>query len=142
MLLAGLLGAGEDAFLCDMAEFYGILEPRAQPVRRLAALAAGLPARARCRLALAGEKADPALLLLASIADRLGFLCWAQTRDGQRGKNRPPSVLAALLGAEGPAKPLPRQGQPDGPLAYENGAAFEAARQSILNRKGGQEYGN
>lgn len=137
MILAGLLGAGEDAFLCDMAEFYGILDPRAQPVRRLAVLAAGLPARARCRLALSGEKADPALLLLASIADRLGFLCWAQTLDGQQGQNRPPSVLAALLGAEGPARPIAQQGQPDGPLTFAGAAAFEAARQSILNQKGG-----
>lgn len=36
--------------------------------------------------------------LLAIIADRLGTVIWMLSEDGSTGKNRPPSILAALTG--------------------------------------------
>ena len=35
--------------------------------------------------------------LLAKIADDLSFQSWAQTKDGQKNRNRPQSILKSLL---------------------------------------------
>ena len=51
---------------------------------------------------------------------------WAQTTDGQKGRNRPESVLEELLG---------RHSEPDRLRTFDSPAAFEAARAAIL--KGG-----
>jgi len=34
--------------------------------------------------------------LLAIIADRLGWLIWAKTKDGQRGRNKPKSIYEEM----------------------------------------------
>lgn len=85
-----------DEFVCDMAEFYGILEPDALPPLTLATLAAGLPERSRLMLALAGRKTDTRTLLMAAAVDRLSLLAWMQTKDGVKGRNRPKSIAEML----------------------------------------------
>lgn len=35
--------------------------------------------------------------LLASMVDHLAFLSWTKTRDAEKGKNKPKSILAVLL---------------------------------------------
>ncbi|MBQ1516263.1 MAG: hypothetical protein IIZ51_10490 [Lachnospiraceae bacterium] len=85
-----------DEFVCDLAEFYGILEPDALPPLTLATLAAGLPERSRLMLALAGRKTDTRTLLMAAAVDRLSLLAWMQTKDGVKGRNRPKSIAEML----------------------------------------------
>ena len=63
--------------------------------------------------------------LLAAVLDRVSFLAWAQTRDGQKNRNRPASVLNRLM--QEPA-------DNDRPTAYASGEDFEKARQRILQR--------
>ena len=36
-------------------------------------------------------------LLLAVIADRLGFLVWQNTEDGRKGRNKPESIYEKLV---------------------------------------------
>lgn len=38
--------------------------------------------------------------LLASMVDHLAFMSWAETKDAQKGKNKPKSILKILLGEE------------------------------------------
>lgn len=46
---------------------------------------------------IAGIKIDLEQTLLARIVDELTFQSWAQTKDGQKNRNRPKSVLKTLI---------------------------------------------
>ena len=86
-----------DEFVCDMAEFYGILEPDALPPLTLAMKKILSIALALClMLALAGRKTDTRTLLMAAAVDRLSLLAWMQTKDGVKGRNRPKSIAEML----------------------------------------------
>lgn len=45
----------------------------------------------------ANATADANTLLLALAVDRLTWLVWSQTKDGQKGRNRPESLYEALM---------------------------------------------
>lgn len=92
-----MINTDEDALICDMAETYGVLEIYELPVTTLATLACGLRADSRIMLKLRGQSIADSTLLLASAVDRLSFLAWAQTEDARRGKNRPNSIVMAML---------------------------------------------
>lgn len=96
MILAGMIHADETALICDMAETYHVLDWRALPIHTAAALASGLREDSRVRLRMSGQKADAQMMLLAAAVDRLSFLAWAQTKDAERGVNRPASIVAAM----------------------------------------------
>ena len=57
--------------VCDMAETYGVFDWRALPARLAATLAAGLRDDSRVKLAAAGSKVSPQLLVAALAADSL-----------------------------------------------------------------------
>lgn len=46
---------------------------------------------------IAGSKITLEQTLLARMTDELSFQSWAKTKDGQKNRNRPPSVLKSLL---------------------------------------------
>lgn len=128
-----MLQAGEDDFLCDMAETYGILEPRTLPPRTLAALAAGLGDNARVRRRMAGVSAGTDTQLLAAIVDQLALLRW-QLFSGKE-EERPVSVTSQICGWEG--WPDEQQGHQAPDLcSFDSPAQFEAERQRLL--KGGE----
>lgn len=125
-----MVAADADALACDLAETYGILDPRALPVDRLAVLAVGLREDSRIKMRLAGARADLDTLLLAAAADRLSWLVWAKTKDAEKGVNRPTSILAAILG----------EGDNDAQgacMAYESAADYEAAWAAVTGVKHG-----
>lgn len=45
----------------------------------------------------AGLTVPADILLLAEAVDRLSYLVWMQTEDGQKGRNRPASVAELML---------------------------------------------
>ena len=45
---------------------------------------------------LSGSKITLTQTLMARMVDELSFQSWAQTKDGQKNRNRPESVLKAL----------------------------------------------
>lgn len=105
-----------------MAETYGVFDWRGLPIVTAATLAQGLPASSRTVRALSGTTcADPETLLLAVIADRLGHLAWMFSEDGASGQNHPPSILAAMTGAE----------QEEDGGGYDSGEDFLAAWAAI-----------
>lgn len=117
-----MLNVCPDALVCDLAETYGVLDYRALPGRLLATLAAGLREDSRAKLALCGAKATQQSLLLAAAVDKLSLLVWMQTKDAQRGRRRPASVLDALLGEENQKEVA----------SYNSAEEFEAARAAVL----------
>lgn len=121
MALAKMISVDRDALICDMAETYHIYDLRGLPARTLATLAFGLRADSRIKMRLSDQSLRVNTLLLAAVVDRLGLLVWGQTEDGQRGRNRPQSIIDALEGAE------------NAPQGYNTPEEFEAERRRIIN---------
>lgn len=90
----------EEALICDLAETYNIYDYKQLPPTRVAVFAFGLKDTSRIKMKLSGQKVPLETLLLAGIVDRLSFLVWAKTADGQKGINRPTMVTDTLLNKE------------------------------------------
>lgn len=118
-----MLSADEDAFICDMAETYTILNYRGLPAKLLATLACGLRENSRIKMKMANLSVSKADMLMAAAVDKLAFLVWAQTEDGQKGRNRPKSVLQLFLGENEDESQL---------MTFNSGEEFKQARQKIL----------
>lgn len=118
-----MISADEDALVCDFAETYQVFNYKALPVKLAATLAAGLREDSRIRLALSDMKVSPDTMLLAAIADRLGILIWQKTKDAEKGRNRPKSIIESLQ---------PRQTDVS---TFATGEEFIKARENLL--KGG-----
>ena len=86
----------EDDLICDFAEYYGIYDYRALPADYAATLCAGLREPSRVMMRLAGAKISLREALFARMVDELAFISWTKTKDGQKNRNRPKSVLASL----------------------------------------------
>lgn len=120
-----MMAADEDALACDLAETYGIYDMRALPALRLATLSVGLRDESRIKMKLSDQKAPLDKVLQAAMVDRLTWLAWAQTKDGQNGKNRPEQLVAKLMGTEEEKETQNK--------TYESAEEFEAERQRIIN---------
>lgn len=92
-----MIQTDEDAFICDMAQTYHIYDWRTFPIKLIATLATGLPQDSRINLIRSNSKIVLNTALLAKIVDNTSWLVWAQTEDGQKGRNRPKSVLLSLI---------------------------------------------
>ena len=123
-----MIAANEDALVCDFAETYGILDYRALPAALLATLAVGLRDDSRIKMHLSGMRVTTDTLLLSAAVDRLSFLAWAQTKDGQAGRKRPVSILSAMMW----------QGCNCGPVqSFKNAEDFKAEWERITGVKHG-----
>ena len=120
-----MLATDRQALICDMAETYRIYDLGALPARLVASLACGLRANSRIILKMSGAKAPLETLLMALIADELGVLCWQNTEDGHKNRNRPKSVYESIM------KDEPK------PTGFSTGAEFDAWREKILSSKEG-----
>ena len=65
-------------------------------------------------------------LLLASIVDRLSILVWFKTKDGQKGRNQPKSIVGSIN------KPVREK---EG-MSFNTGEEFEKMRLKILKEGG------
>ncbi len=86
----------EDALICDLAETYHIFDYEQLPLTTVAVFSCGLREDSRIKMRLANQMVTMDTMLSATIADRLGTLIWFKTKDGQKGKNRPPLILESL----------------------------------------------
>lgn len=102
-----------DELDCDMAQYYHIYDFKSLPARKVATFLCGLDSSSRVKRKLNGVCGSFSEILLALIFDRLQWICWSQTKDGQRGVNRPQSIAEKLIG----------KSESDSEIA-----AFEAAR--------------
>ena len=110
------------AVICDLAETYGVLDYTSLRVSVVAALAVGLPDSSRIKRKIAGIKAPLETMLLLAINDKLSWLCWAQSEDGRKNRNRPKAMLDAFLEtAEGGTE-----------ATFASPEEYEAARAKIL----------
>lgn len=106
-----MISLGEDELICDFAETYQLFIPsfseklidiqgRELLPSLVATLACGLSENSRIKRKISKRTIDLEQTLLAVIADRIGLLVWQKTKDGQKNRNRPKSILEVLLGQD------------------------------------------
>lgn len=92
-----MIALDEDALTCDFAETYNVYNFYSLDVELAATLAAGLRDDSRIRMRANGLEVDSKLLLLARIADNTALNLYAKTKDAKSGKNKPKSIVEALI---------------------------------------------
>lgn len=122
-----MLRLDRDALLCDFAEYYHIYDFEALPVKTVALLACGLRDESRIKQKINGTSVPVNTMLIAYAVDRLGLLIWQKTKDGQRGRNKPESIVEMLMNT-GKRKTTRVD-------AFDSPEEFEEARRRILERR-------
>ena len=123
-----MINEDEDALICDLAETYGILDYKVLPVETLAALSVGLRENSRIKMKLSGARVQPDFLLLAAAVDRLSLLVWSKTKDAEKGRKRPKSLVEVLNGKK----------KESDVMAFNTAEEWERAKAKII----GENYGN
>lgn len=95
-----MLISEEDAFICDMAEYYHIHDLESYSVNHIAVLLTGLREDSRTIMRLTERKIPLDLMVGVLSYDTLNLLLWSKTKDGHEGINRPKRLLDILLGTE------------------------------------------
>ena len=120
-----------DELDCDFAEIYGIIDRRSVPPAKAAVLAGGLfssDRSTRMKRKHTGQRVSLTEWLLADLADSARLLVWSKTKDAEKNRNRPESILAKLI--DGPEEERSE--------AYENAEEFEAERARRRAERGGE----
>lgn len=114
----------EDALICDFAETYNIYDYKSLPLKMVGSLALGLRDNSRIKMAMTGSQASSEVMLMAAMVDRLSLLVWMKTKDAEKGKNKPKSILENLTKSENIENTN---------IAYTSGEDFIRAREELLN---------
>lgn len=117
-----MIAVDESALMCDLAETYGIYNYRQLPPTLVAVFSLGLRNDSRIKMKLSGQTVPLETMLLASIVDKLSILIWFQTKDGQKGRNRPKMITDILL----------EQKKETEVLAFRSGEDFEKERRRLI----------
>ena len=124
-----MINLDEESLICDLAETYQIYDYKRLPLQLVVVFSCGLRENSRIKMKLSQQTASIDTMLLAGITDKLSILLWTQTKDGQKGKNRPISILEKVLN-------LPKRRKEE--VAFASGEEFESTRNQLLqNLKAG-----
>ena len=127
-----MIALDEDAFICDLAETYQIYDYKQLPLTQVAVFAYGLRDDSRIKQIMSNQIVPLETTLLASIVDRLSLSLWLQTKDGQKGVNRPASIADQLI------KRDKSENDEKDYLVFESGEDFENYRKALLAKTGGE----
>lgn len=128
-----MIALDEDALICDLAETYQIYDYKQLPLNQVAVFAYGLRDDSRIKQVMSNQIVPLETTLLASIVDRLSLSLWLQTKDGQKGVNRPKSIVDQLT------KQDKEERDERDYLVFESGEDFENYRKALLAKTGGEE---
>ena len=128
-----MISIDEDALVCDLAETYQIYDYKQLPLTQVAVFAYGLRDDSRIKQIMSNQIVPLETTLLASIVDRLSLSLWLQTKDGQKGVNRPTSIAELLT------KNHKEESDKRDYLVFESGEDFENYRKALLAKTGGEE---
>lgn len=122
MALAGMIAFEEEAFICDMAETYHVLDYRALPVPLLITLSSGLGLNSRVKRKQMKMEELHVEYALASIADYLKLIYMAMAAKK--------SQSDIFLFSEYVMGNIDRRENKT--VSYNSGTDFDQARKSIL----------
>lgn len=125
-----MIDLDEDALICDLAETYQVYDYKQLPLSTVAVFAYGLKDDSRIKQLLSDQIAPVERLLLASMVDRLSMLLWIQSKDGQKGVNRPTSLTDFFIKKE---KEDTREF-----MNFESPEDYEAYRKQLFSGNGGE----
>lgn len=91
-----MIKTDRDALVCDMAETYHIYDMHQFPVDYIATLAAGLHEESRIMMKIRNQKLSLNTYINAFCADLLQYLLWTKTKDAEKGRNKPKSLIEVL----------------------------------------------
>ena len=128
-----MINLDEDALVCDLAETYQIYDYKQLPLNQVAVFAYGLRDDSRIKQIMSDQIVPLETTLLANIVDRLSLSLWLQTKDGQKGVNRPTSIAELLK------KNHKEESDERDYLVFESGEGFENYRKALLAKTGGEE---
>lgn len=124
-----MIRTDEDALICDLAETYHIYDYKQLPATLVAVFSFGLPESSRIKLKMSGQLVPLETMLLAGISDTVSMLLWINSKDGQKGVNRPSSTVSALT----------NQSNKNESVAFNSGEDFERVRNKLLAQIAGGE---
>lgn len=125
-----MIKTDEEALICDLAETYNIYDYKELPLKMVALFSYGLKENSRIRMKMNNQLVPIDTLLLAGISDKVNTLIWFQTKDGQKGKNRPASITDSLTN---------NKNKTDGAndfVVFDSGEDFEKVRQGLVKSGG------
>lgn len=126
-----MINVDEEALICDLAETYQIYDYKQLPLTTAAVFSCGLRSDSRIKMRLSGQEVSPETLLLAGVSDKLSYLLWLKTKDGQKGRNKPDSILESLTKTKDISKKKNE-------IVFDSGKEFEREREKLLQGiKGG-----
>ena len=117
-----MIRTDNNALICDFAQYYHIFNYRELPPFLAGVLASGLPEASRIKMELNNQVLTPTQLLIALAVDQLSYILWTKTKDGEKGRNRPNSIVQIF---ENTKKKSETQG-------FETPEEFEKERNRIL----------
>lgn len=125
-----MIKVDENALICDLAETYNIYDYKQLPVKTIAVFSVGLRNSSRIKMKLSNQHIDLDTIILANISDKLSFWLWGQSKDGQKGINKPISLVETMMNTNKKKKEI---------LAFNSGEDFKRRRNEIINhtQKGG-----
>ncbi len=112
----------EDALICDFAETYHIYDYRSLPLGYAATLAIGLRENSRIKIKMTGQRVSTETILQAASVDALNLLVWFKTKEAQKGRNRPKSLVQKLM--QDPTTEV---------VAFDTVTEFEETRKRLIN---------
>lgn len=120
----------ENALICDLAETYHIYDYKQLPLTTIAVFSVGLRDNSRIKMKMNNQTVELNTLLMAGISDKLSTLLWWKTKDGQKGINKPTSLVDVLTNTQ------PKE---NNVIAFSSGEDFINRRNELLkhSRKGG-----
>lgn len=121
------MNLSHDDVVCDLAQYYNIYDFRRLPPCKVAVFVYGLHYNSRIKKRLRGQEYDLETLMIARAVDNLSFLCWAKTKDGEKNRNRPASLLESLLNPK-------ETNNKDDIETFESGEDFRNAFEKITKK--------
>ena len=118
-----MIQTDENALICDLAETYHIYDYKKLPLTQVAIFAIGLKDDSRIKMKMSDQLVPMETLLFAGIVDRLNILLWRQTKDGQKGVNRPSMIFDTLT---------VKKAKETDAIVFSSGEDYEKARNEIL----------
>ena len=115
----------EKEIVCDLAEYYHITDYRKVSPRTVYLLISGLREDSRFVMRLSGQEHSMDQIVNAMILDRLSVLCWQNTKDARKGRNKPKMLGEAMLKGK-------KESEAESFKAAED---FEAYRRNLLRKK-------
>lgn len=115
----------EDALICDLAETYQIYDYRQLPLLKVAVFSCGLSEDSRIKMRMSNQIIPMETLLLAGLSDKISVLLWTKTKDGQKGRNRPPMILDAFNRNKTKQRET---------VVFNSGEDFEERRKELLKQ--------